>query len=149
MAETLKEKKSPLRIVGIVMLVNYLGPLLIWVITGGSVSAVFFALSITNALLGLAFLCLCLPLGHHMDLFQRTTFPLAIFGKVMDVVVRHSFLLFGWPQSRVGWSLTFVALAAIFLVVALSAFFCAIGDMQSDKALTEWVEHTFKALFRH
>ena len=148
MAETLKERKPPhLRILGIAFLVNWLGPALIWIISG-SVSAVFFALSIGNALIGLILLVFCLPLGGLMDQFQRETPHFAFFGKVMDLVTRHTFLFFGWPQSRRTWSITLLSLSVVFFVASVSAFFCATGNMQADRALMGWIEHAFQIFSR-
>jgi hypothetical protein len=148
MAETLKERKLPhLRILGIAFLVEWLGPALIWIITG-SVSAVFFALSIGNALLGLVLLVFCLPLGGLVDQVQRAMPHLAFFGKVMDLVIRHAFLFFGWPQSRRTWSMTLVFLSVVFFVASVSAFFCATGNMQADQALMGWIEHAFQSFSR-
>ena len=146
MAETLKEKKlSPARIVLIAFLLNWLGPLVIWIITG-SFNAAFFACGVGSAILGFVLLLLCLPLGELMDRVQRATPPFAILGKVMDLVLRHTFLIFGWPQSRGGWSISLVFLAIVFLGAAVSAFFCATGNLQADQAFERWIDHAWDVL---
>ena len=145
MAATLKEKKfSPARIVLIGFLLNWVGPLVTWIITG-SFNAAFFACGVGSAILGFIFLLLCLPLGDLMDRVNRETPQFVILGKVMDIVVRHAFLFFGWPQSRRGWSIALLFLAIVFLGTAVSCFLCATGNIEADQAFERWIQHAFDA----
>ncbi len=140
MADAPQEKKLPYaRLVVIAFLLEWLGPAVIWIITR-SISAIFFAGSITNAFLGFVFLLLCLPVGERMYQVQRANF--AWLAWIADLVIRHcSFFLIGWPQSRRGWSLTLAAAAVCFFVTAVLSFFWALGDMKSADAITHWLGH--------
>jgi hypothetical protein len=141
----LKEETSPYaRIVVAAMLLQWVGPGLTWLITRSD-GALVLAASITSALFALVFLLFCLPLAELTDRVQRAHFELP--AKIMDLVLRHSFLLFGWPESRRGWILANLAMAVYFFVVAILAFFWATGDAQSEQALTRWIEHVFRSLF--
>jgi hypothetical protein len=148
MADTLKEKKLPYaRILAIAMLLNWLGPAVIWTVTG-SVRAVFFTFSIVNALLGLVLLLFCLPLGTIVDQVQRNS-GIAFLGMIMDVIIRHTVFIFGWPQSRRGWSVALVILAIVFFGTAVSAFFCATGNFKADQAFEHWITHAFDIVRAH
>ena len=141
----LKEQTSPYaRIVLAAILVQWVGPGLTWLITR-SVSALFLAESITSALFALVFLLFCVPLADLSDRIQRAHYSLP--AKIMDLVIRHSFLYLRWPQSKCGWILANLFLAVYFFGTAILAFFWATGDTQSEKALTRWVEHVFRSLF--
>ena len=126
------------------MLLQWVGPGLIWLVTH-SVSALFLAGSITSALFALVFLLFCVPLADLSDRVQRANFSLP--ARIMDLVMRHYFLYFGWPQSRRSWIVANLTLAVYFFVVAILAFFWATGDTQSEQALTRWIEHVFRRLF--
>jgi len=141
----MKASLSPhLRLIGIAMLMAWLGPGLAWAVTG-SVRAAFFAGSISSAFLGLVFLIRCLPLAQHMDRFQRMS--LGPVPKVVDAVLRHGFGWFGWPHSTRGWVFAHIGMAVVFLVIAVLAFFWATGDTGSEQALTGWINDVFRRIF--
>ena len=126
------------------ILAAWLGPAIAWSITGSD-RAAYLTASITSALLGLVFLLRCVPLATFMDRSQREA--LGPIPKLLDLVVRHCLIYVGWPQSRRGWIITNIALAACCFTLAVLAFFWAMGDTQSEQALTGWLEQAFRRLF--
>ena len=141
----MKSKAFPYTgIILIAIIAAWLGPGIAWFTTGSDHTA-FLTASVTSALLGTAFLLLCVPLAGFMDRSQREV--LGPIPKLLDLVVRHFLVYVGWPQSRRGWIITNIALAACFFTAAVLTFFWATGNTQSEQGLTGWLGHAFHRLF--
>src|SRR5258708_2422780 len=133
----MQESPRPyLRLIGISLLLNWLPPGLIFLLTR-SVPALFITASIVSFFIGCLFLVFCLSLGRSMsEAQQQLKFQPLLW--VMDLVVHHSFWPLRWPKTSRSWSFACIFLAGYFWVTAVLAFFWGTGNWRAEHSLTHW-----------
>ena len=116
-----------LRLVGIAFLLNWLPPGIVFLLSGGSVPALFLSASVTSIFIGSLFLFFCLPLGRSINEVHEVHKVLKFNPMVWvtDLLVRHNFPPLRWPRSSRGWTLACIFLAVYFYITAIFAFFWA------------------------
>ena len=144
----LKAKRFPwVNIVGLAILLAWLGPGVGWLITRNERSA-FMIAAFTNGLCGVVFLSFCLPFARFMDRSQKEMLGPHL-PKLLDLIVRFFLVHIGWPHTTMGWIITNALLAGVFFFAAICMFLLGTGDTVAADSLMQWFEDTLGRMFGH